>query len=99
MALYNAIGLGWDDWFDPPLLKGQNQAISVISLVGEEGLWRDVFQERLCLAEIRSLAGGQREGYGIAQSINEGVDFSGQSAPGPSDGLVAAVFFRAPALC
>jgi hypothetical protein len=51
------------------------------------------------LAEIRGLAWGQGEGDGIAQSIDEGVDFGGQSASGAADGLVAAVFFRAPALC
>jgi hypothetical protein len=51
------------------------------------------------LAEVRGVTSGQGEGDGIAQSIDEGVDFGGQSAAGPSDGLVAAVFFRAPALC
>jgi ABC-type phosphate transport system substrate-binding protein len=59
----------------------------------------DVFQKRLGLAEVRGLAWGQGEGDRIAQSIDKGVDFGGQSTPGTSDGLVAAVFFRAPALC
>jgi hypothetical protein len=94
-----AIGLGRDDRLDPPLLKGQDQAVGVIGLVGEEGLRLDVFQERLGLAEIRGLAWGQGEGDRIAQRIDEGVDFGGQSASGASDGLVGAVFFRAPALC
>jgi hypothetical protein len=35
---------------------------------------------------------------GIAQSIDERVDFGAQSAAGSADGLLA-VFFRAPALC
>ena len=35
---------------------------------------------------------------GIAERINEGVNFGGQSAAGPADRLFA-VFFRAPALC
>jgi hypothetical protein len=99
MPLDKAIGLGRDDRLDPPLLQGQDQAIGVISLVGEEGLRFDALQEKLCLAEVRGLARGQGEGDRIAQSIDEGVDFGGQSAPGASDGLVAAVFFRAPALC
>jgi hypothetical protein len=51
------------------------------------------------LAEVRGLAWGQGEGDRISQGIDEGVNFGGQSAPGASDGLVAAVFFRAPALC
>jgi hypothetical protein len=35
---------------------------------------------------------------GIAEGIDEGVDFGGQSAAGSADRL-RAVFFRAPALC
>jgi hypothetical protein len=52
---------------------------------------RDANQMRrlLALAEIYD---------GIAQGVDEGVDFGGQSATRSADGLFA-VFFRAPALC
>ena len=98
-ALDKSVDLGRDDRRDPALLKGLDQPIGVIRLVGEEGLRIDVLQERFCLAEVRGLAWGQREGDGIAQRVDEGVDFGGQTASGAADGLVAAVFFRAPALC
>lgn len=97
--LDEAIGLGRNDRLDASLLQGEDQAISVIGLICEEGLRIDIFQERLCLAEIGGLAGSQREGDRIAQGINKGVDFGGQSTSRSSDRLVAAVFFRAPALC
>lgn len=97
--LDEAIGLGRNDRFDASLLQGKDQAISIMGLISEEGLRIDIFQERLCLAEIRGLAGSQREGDRIAQGIDKGVDFGGQSTSRSSDRLVAAVFFRAPALC
>ena len=93
------VALGRDDWLDPALFEGPDQAVGVVGLVGEEGPRFNVFQERLCLAEVGGLAWGQAEGDRIAQRIDEGVDLGGQSAPGAADGLVAAVFFRAPALC
>jgi hypothetical protein len=40
----------------------------------------------------------QHQGAGIAQGVDERVDFGRQSAAGSPDGL-RAVFFRAPALC
>ena len=97
--LNQPVALGRDDRLYSPLLEGQDQAIGVVGLVGEKGLGAAVFQQRLRLAEVRGLPWGQGEGDRIAERVDQGVDLSGQSAAGSADGLVAAVFFRAPALC
>ena len=67
--------------------------------VREKGLRGEIFQQRFCLAQIRGLPRGQGEGDGIAQSIDESMNLGRQSASGPSDRLVLAAFFWAPALC
>jgi hypothetical protein len=45
------------------------------------------------------LTGRQRRGDGIAQSVDNQVNFGCQSPSGSTDGLIRAVFFSAPALC
>lgn len=97
-ALDRAAG-GWrDDGSDSPPVERLDQAISVVGLIGEQGLEVCPFDQRLGLAEVRGLARGQREFYRVAERIDQGVDLGGQSAAGSADGLLA-VFFRAPALC
>jgi len=49
--------------------------------------------------EIVRLPAGQEEAYGIAESIDQGMDLGAQSATGSSDRLIFAGFFWAPALC
>jgi hypothetical protein len=44
------------------------------------------------------LPGREHHIDGIAERIDQGMDFRGQSAAGSADRLLA-VFFRAPALC
>jgi hypothetical protein len=51
------------------------------------------------LAKIGSLARGEGQGSGVAQSIDDDVYLRCQTTSGSSDGLAFAVFFRAPALC
>lgn len=99
LPLNEAVGLGRDDRFDASGLKGQNQSIRVISFVREKRLGSEVFDQRLRLTQIRGLPRGQREGDGVAQSIDESMNLGRQSASGPSDRLVLAAFFLAPALC
>ena len=93
VSLNEAVGLGRNDWFDASGLEGQDQSVGVIGFVREKGLGGEIFQQRLCLAQIRDLPGGQGEGDGIAQSIDKSVNLGRQSASGPSDGLVLAAFF------
>jgi hypothetical protein len=45
-----------------------------------------------------SLAWREHQRDGVAQGVDERVNFGGQSAARSADGL-RAVFFRAPALC
>jgi hypothetical protein len=51
------------------------------------------------LGQIVGLSRGKRQGDRIPKSVDDGVDFRGQPTSGSSDGLIAALFFRAPALC
>ena len=99
VSLNETVGLGRDDRFDASGLEGQDQTIRVIGFVREKGLRGEIFQQRFCLAQIRGLPRGQREGDRIAQSIDESMNLGRQSAPGPPDRLVLAAFFWAPALC
>jgi hypothetical protein len=49
--------------------------------------------------EVVDLAAGQEETNGIAQCIDQRMDFGAQSAPRTADRLVFTDFFWAPALC
>ena len=99
LARCDASGFWRDDGGDSSPLQGLDQGVGVIGLVGQEGLRTDFSQQRLGLAKVGRLSGREREGDRIAQSIDDRVDFGGQSASVAADGLVFAVFFRAPALC
>lgn len=86
-----AVGLGRDDrGFAGGGERFDDALAGVIGLVGQQGVGP---------VQIMGLAGGEQEGQRIAQRIDEGVDPGAQSAPAAPDGFVAAVFFRAPALC
>ena len=55
-------------------------------------------EQRFRACEIMILPRRQHQAEGIAQGIDECVDFGGQSSARSADGL-RAIFFRAPALC
>jgi hypothetical protein len=57
-----------------------------------------MFEQRPCAGEIVGLSWRENELDGIAESIDEGMNFRAQSAAGSADRL-RAVFFLAPALC
>jgi hypothetical protein len=94
-----AIGFGRDDGRDAALLQRLDQRIAVIALVGKEGFGLDMIEQRHRLCDVGRLARRQRQRHGIAERIDDGVDFGRQAAAGSADGLVPAVFFWAPALC
>jgi hypothetical protein len=93
-----AVGLWRDHWSDCPLGQRADQLIRVVGLVGDQGIRVGGVNERLGASQIVSLPGCKHQVDGIAQSIDERVDFGGQSAAGSADRL-RAIFFRAPALC
>ena len=93
-----AIGLGRDDGSDPPAGEDGDEGIGIVALVANQGFGLGVFDERLGADEIVGLPGREHQLDRIAQGIDEGVDFRGQSAARSADRL-RAVFFRAPAEC
>ena len=70
----------------------------VVRLVGKQCIWIGVVDQRLGASKIMSLAWREHQRDGIAQGIDERVNFGGQSTARSADRL-RAVFFRAPALC
>ena len=83
---------------DSPLGESADQRICVVSLVAKQGARVGGFKQGLRASQVVGLSRRQHQFDGIAQGINEGVDFGRQSAAGSTDRLLA-VFFRAPALC
>ena len=76
--------------------KGLDQHVGVVSLVPDQRLRLDIV--KLHAGQIVSLAWREHQRNGVAEGIDERMDFGGQSAAGSTDRLLA-VFFRAPALC
>ena len=98
-ALNLPVGLWRDDRDDVAYLEAGNEAIGVISLVGDHGFRRSLGGKRFGLGDVVNLAPGEADREGIAQGVDDGVDLGGQPAPRAPDGVVLAPFFRAPALC
>ena len=96
---FEAVGLGRNDGHDAPLLEGVDQGVGIIGFVGQERLGLDFIEQRPGLADIGRLPRRERQNGRVAKRIDDGVDLGGQPSTGPTDGLVAAFFFLAPALC
>ncbi len=75
--LDRAVGLGRDHRGDSPRDEGLDQPIGVISLVAEQRLRTGAFEKGLDADQIVNLAGGEREGDGVTQSIDQSVDLGG----------------------
>lgn len=93
-----AIGFGRDHWDDVSLGESVEERIGIVCLVANQGLGISPLKQRFCASQIMGLPRRERQIDGIAESIDKGVNFGGQSAAGSADRLLA-VFFRAPALC
>lgn len=98
-ALNPAVGLGRDDRDDAAHLEAADEAVGIVSLVGDHGFRLDLGGKRFGLGNVVDLASGEADGERIAERIDDGMDLGGQSAARAPDGLVFAPFLRAPALC
>ena len=80
------------------IVEGGDEGVGVERLVGDQGAGIDGFNERLSARQIVILARAEHRLDGIAEGVDERVNFGSQSTAGSADGL-RAVFFWAPALC
>ena len=93
LALDLAVGLWRNDHFDRAYLKAGNEAIGVIAFVAEKGSRIDLGGQRFGLGNIVGLPAREAQREGIAESVDDHVDFGREAAARPPDGLVATVFF------
>jgi hypothetical protein len=93
-----AIGLWGNHGDDLALVESVDQRVSIVSLVADQGLRIGGVNQRLRASQIVGLPWREHHLDGIAQGVDEQMDFGGQSAARSADCLLA-VFFRAPALC
>ncbi len=98
IPLDRAVGLGRDHGSDSPLDQDLEERIRIESLVADQGIRIGVVDQRLGASQIMRLPWRKPQLDGIAQSIDERVDFGSQSSARSADRLLT-VFFRAPALC
>lgn len=98
-SLNLAVGLGRNDRDDVAYLEAGDEAVGVVSLVGDHGVRLDLGGKRFSLGDVVNLAAGEADCERIAQGIDDGMDLGGQPAPRAPDGMVLAPFLRAPALC
>ena len=93
-----AAGMGRNDRSDLPVGEGFDEGISVIGLVTDQSRWIGILEQGLGTSEVAGLTWRKHQLDGIAQGIDERVNFGAQSAARSADRLLA-VFLRAPALC
>ena len=94
-----AIALWRNDNCDSRVPQPSDQGVCIVSLVAEQRAASDAFEQLRRSANIVDVPRRQNKFDRIAQGVGESMDFGCQAAPGTSDGLVLAPFFRAPALC
>ena len=94
-----AIALWRDDDGDSRVAQPFDQSVCIVTFVAEQRAASDAFEQLPRSANIVDVTARQNKPDRIAQGVGERMDFACQTAPGASDGLVLAPFFRAPALC
>jgi hypothetical protein len=107
LSVQREVGFAWvlrtgawrDDGVRAGLLDGFNKRVAVVSLVGDDVLRWEAFQQRLGLRIVRCLARRQDKAQGIAKAVDGGVDFCRQTTFRTAKGfrLLSPPF--APALC
>ena len=94
-----AVGLAGDYRLDAAHGQGFDEAVGVVTLVGDDGLRLDFGEQRFGLGDVVSLTAGQADRQRIAERVDDGVDLGRQPAARPPNRFRAAVFLGAPALC
>ena len=94
-----AIALWRNDDGDSRAAQPFDQGVCIVTFVAEQRAASDAFEQSPRNATIVDVTARENKPDRIAQSVGERMDFACQTAPGASDGLVFAPFFRAPALC
>jgi hypothetical protein len=98
VARHLAVGLGRNHGGDVAPFEHADEGISIEGFIAQQGLRIDSFQQRFDAGQIISLSGRELHLDGIAEGVDQEVDFGRQSAARAADRLLT-VFFRAPALC
>jgi hypothetical protein len=93
-----AVGLWWNHRSNVALSERVEQRVGVVGLITNQGMRIGIVEQQLGASQIVGLPRREPHLDRIAEGIDEGVDFGGQSAARSADRLLA-VFFRAPALC
>ena len=103
VALDLAVRLRRNDNFDRAGFEAGDEAVGVIAFVAEKCTGLDLGGQGFGLRDVKDLSASEAQREGIAASIDDHVDFGREGEPKANarapDGLVAAVFFWAPALC
>jgi len=92
--LHFAVALWRDYRGDFVLGESLDQRIGVVGLIGEQGAWIGAVDQRLRAGQIVRLPRRKHQFDRIAQGIDQGMDFGGQSAAGSADRLPPFFFAR-----
>ena len=87
-------GLGRDHGGDFSLRKRVAERVGIVGLVTDESFRIDPFEQRFGASRIVGLTRREHQIDGIAERINEDVNFGGQSAAGSADRLFVVFFVR-----
>ena len=96
VALCLAVGFWRDNRRDGARFEAFDEGVGVIGLVGEQSLRLDLRGQRLGLRDVMGLAAGQADDQGIAERIDDGVDFRREPAARPSTSSGGLWLLRAP---
>lgn len=94
-----AVSLWRDDGRDAARLEAGDEAVGVITFVGDHGFRLDLGGKRFGFSDVVDVTACEADRERIAEGVDDGMDLGGQPAPRAPDGVVLAPFLRAPALC
>jgi hypothetical protein len=75
-----AAGVGRNDRGNLPVGQGFDEGIGIVGLVAYQGRRIEILKQRFCTGEIAGLAWREHQLHGIAQRIDERMNFGAQSA-------------------